>query len=256
MNRLKGKTVLITGGTSGIGLATARLFLAEGARLAITGRDPERLAAAQKELGNETFVIRSEASNLAEIETLIGQIKIRFGQLDILFVNAAVAKVTPADAVSEAQFDEIMDTNVKGAFFTIQKALPLLGSNASIIVTTSITNQLGSPNLGIYAASKAALRSLVQSLSLVLIDRGIRINAISPGPIATPIFDRFGLPPEAVQSIRETMERKSPIKRFGTPDEIAKIALFLASDDSAYVVGEEIVADGGMSLLPNERSAK
>lgn len=249
MGRLKGKTVLITGGSSGIGLATARLFRAEGAQLAITGRDPERLAVAQEELGSDTLVIRSEAGNLAEIESLMDQIRSRFGRLDVLFVNAAVAKAAPAELVSETQFDEIMGANFKGAFFTIQKALPLFGSHASIIVTTSITNQLGSPNFSIYGASKAALRSLVQSLSLELIDRGIRVNAISPGPIATPIFDRFGLPPEVIHGIKGEIERKSPIKRFGSPDEIAKVALFLASDDSAYVVGEEIVVDGGMSLL-------
>jgi len=249
MDRLKGKTALITGGTSGIGLATARLFRAEGARLAITGRDPEKLAAAQAELGSETLVIRSEAGSLAEIDSLMEQVKNRFGQLDVLFVNAAGGKVAPAELISEAQFDEIMGANFKGAFFTIQKALPLLSGNASIIVTTSITNQLGSPNFSIYGASKAALRSLVQSLSLEFIGRGIRVNAISPGPIATPIFDRFGIPSDAVHAIKGEIERKSPIKRFGTPDEIAKVALFLASDDSAYVVGEEIVVDGGMSLL-------
>jgi NAD(P)-dependent dehydrogenase (short-subunit alcohol dehydrogenase family) len=249
MHRLKGKTALITGGTSGIGLATAKLFRAEGARLAITGRDPERLAAAQAELGDETLVIRSEAGSLAEIETLIAQVKARFGQLDVLFLNAGTAKPAPAEMTTEEQFDEVIVTNLKGVFFTIQKALPLLGGNASIIVTTSITNQLGSPHFSVYGASKAALRSLVQSLSLELIDRGIRVNAISPGPIDTPIFDRIGLPPEVAQGIKGEIERKSPIKRFGTPEEVAKVALFLASDDSAYVVGEEIVVDGGMSLL-------
>lgn len=249
MDRLKGKTALITGGSSGIGLATARLFRAEGARVAITGRDPERLAAAQKELGGETLVVRSEAGNLAEIDSLMEQVKNNLGQLDVLFLNAAGGKVCPSELVSEAQFDEIMGTNFKGVFFSIQKALPLLTGNSSIIVTTSITNQLGSPNFSIYGASKAALRSLVKSLSLEFIGRGIRVNAISPGPIATPIFDQFGIPSEAVSAIKEEIERKSPIKRFGTPEEIAKVALFLASDDSAYVVGEEIVIDGGMSLL-------
>lgn len=249
MNRLKGKTVLITGGTSGIGLATAKLFRDEGAQLIITGRNPERLAAAQQELGNETMAIRSEAGNLAEIDALMEQIKNRFGKLDVLFANAAVAKAAPTELVSEAQFDEIMGANFKGAFFTIQKALPLFSGNASIIITTSITNRLGSPNFSIYGASKAALRSLVKSLSLEFIGRGIRVNAISPGPIATPMFDSFGIPPDAVHAIKGEIERKSPIKRFGTPDEIAKAALFLASDDSSYMVGEEIIVDGGMSLL-------
>jgi len=249
MGRLQGKTALITGGSSGIGLATARLFRAEGAQVAITGRDPERLAAAQAELGAETLVIRSEAGSLAEIDALMEQVKNRFGRLDVLFLNAGTAQAAPVELVTEDQFDGIVGTNLKGAFFTIQKALPLLSGNASIIVTTSITNQLGSPHFSVYGASKAALRSLMQSLSLELIGRGIRVNAISPGPIATPMFDRFGLPPEVAQGIKGEIERKSPIKRFGTPEEIAKVALFLASDDSAYVVGEEIVVDGGMSLL-------
>jgi NAD(P)-dependent dehydrogenase (short-subunit alcohol dehydrogenase family) len=249
MGRLQGKIALITGGTSGIGLATARLFRAEGARIAITGRDPERLAAAQSEFGDDALVVRSEAGSLAGIDALMDQVKSRFGKLDVLFLNAGVATAAPVEMVSEAQFDEIVGINLKGLFFTIQKALPLLGGNASIIATTSITNQLGSPNFSVYGASKAALRSLVESLSLELIGRGIRVNAISPGPIATPIFDSFGLPPEVAQGVKDEIERKSPIKRFGTPEEIAKVALFLASDDSAYVVGEEIVVDGGMSLL-------
>ena len=249
MNKLKGKTVLITGGSSGIGLATAKLFRDEGARLAITGQDPDGLARAREELGSETLVIRSNAGNLAEIESLMKQVDQHFKRLDVLFINAAVAKAAPIEQVSETQFDEIMGVNCKGVFFTIQKALPLFGNSASIIVTTSITNQLGSPNFSVYGASKAALRSLVQSLSLELIGRGIRINAISPGPIATPMFERFGLPADMVQAIKSEIEHKSPIKRFGTPEEIAKVALFLASDDSSYLVGGEIVVDGGMSLL-------
>lgn len=249
MGRLQGKTALITGGTSGIGLATARLFRAEGARIAITGRDPERLAAAQAEFGEDALVIRSEAGSLAEIDALMEQLKTRFDKLDVLFLNAGVAKAAPVEMVSEEQFDEIVGINLKGVFFTIQKALPLLGGNTSIIATTSITNQLGTPNFSVYGASKAALRSLVESLSLELIGRGIRVNAISPGPIATPMFDSFGLPPEVVQGVKGEIERKSPIKRFGTPEEVARVALFLASDDAAYVVGEEIVVDGGMSLL-------
>lgn len=249
MNKLKGKTVLITGGSSGIGLATAKLFRDEGAQLAITGQDPDGLARAREELGSETLIIRSNAGNLAEIESLMKQVDQHFKRLDVLFINAAVAKAAPIEQVSETQFDEIMGINCKGVFFTIQKALPLFGNSASIIVTTSITNQLGSPNFSVYGASKAALRSFVQSLSLELIGRGIRINAISPGPIATPMFERFGLPADMVQAIKSEIEHKSPIKRFGTPEEIAKVALFLASDDSSYLVGGEIVVDGGMSLL-------
>jgi len=249
MNKLRGKTVLITGGTSGIGLATAKLFRDHGAHLAITGRDQESLARARGELGSETLVIRSNAGSLSEIASMMAQVEHHFPRLDVLFVNAGIAAAAPIEQVSEAQFDETMGINVKGVFFTIQKALPLFADTASIIVTTSIANQLGSPNFSVYGASKAALRSLVRSLSLELISRGIRMNAISPGPIATPIYDRFGLPAETAQAIKAGIAQKSPIKRFGTPEEVAKVALFLASDDAAYVVGEEIVVDGGMSQL-------
>ncbi|MDB5813640.1 MAG: 3-oxoacyl-(acyl-carrier-protein) reductase [Rhodocyclales bacterium] len=249
MARLDGKIALITGGTSGIGLATAKLFKAEGAQLIITGRDEARLASAQIELGSETLVIRSEAGNLTEIDALMSRIKDRFTKLDVLFLNAAIANPAPIEDVTEAQFDEIMAVNFKGAFFTIQKALPLLSNNASVIVTTSITNQTGAPNFGVYAASKAALRSLVQSLGLGLIGRGIRVNAICPGPIDTGGFNRMALPQEVMQAIKTDISGRSPIKRFGTSEEVAKVALFLASDDSAYVVGEEIVVDGGISLV-------
>ncbi|HWX04167.1 SDR family oxidoreductase [Collimonas sp.] len=249
MEKLKGKTVLITGGSSGIGLASAKLFLENGARLAITGRDPDGLAQARDALGDDVLMIRSDSGNLAEIASLMQQIERHFTHLDVLFVNAGIATAAPVELVSETMFDDIMGTNLKGAFFTIQKALPLLRAGASIIVTTSIANQLGASNFSVYGASKAALRSLVQSLGLELISRGIRINAISPGPIATPIFDRFGLPPGVADGIKAEIAQKSPSKRFGQPLEIAKLALFLASDDAAYIVGEEIIVDGGMSLL-------
>ena len=249
MERLKGKTALITGGTSGIGLATAKLFLAEGARVAVTGRDQERLSAAQKELGGDTLVIRSEAGNLAEIDSLMEQVKTSFGQLDILFLNAASGTPGPIEMVSEEQFDEIVDICFKGIFFSIQKALPLLSGNSSIIITSSIVNKTGSPNFSVYGASKAALRSLVQSLGLSLISRGIRVNAINPGPIDTGGFNRLPVPPEMFQAIKNNIIDRSPSKRLGTPEEVAKVALFLASDDSTFVVGEEIVVDGGMTLV-------
>ncbi|MGZ4960359.1 MAG: SDR family oxidoreductase [Methylomonas sp.] len=249
MDKLKDKIVLITGGSSGIGLATARLFKAEGAKLAITGRDPERLAAAQRQLGEDTLTIVSEAGCLNEIEAMLAEVKQHYGSLDVLFLNAGIAEPTPLELATEEQFDNIMRINFKGVFFTIQKALPLLSPNASIIVTTSITNRNGTPNFCIYAASKAALRSLVQSLALTLIGRGIRVNAINPGPIDTEGFNRLPLPNEVFQAIKNDIEDRSPIKRFGAPDEVAKVALFLASDDSAYVVGEEIVVDGGMTLV-------
>lgn len=248
MNKLDGKIAVITGGTSGIGLATAKLFQAQGARVAVTGRNAEALRRAHEELGADALVMRSDAADLADIDSLMAAVKERFGRIDILFVNAGVARVGPIETVGEADYAGMMDINVKGTFFTIQKALPLFGDSASVIVTTSIANQLGSPNFSLYAASKAALRSLVQSLALELVGRGVRVNAISPGPIATPIFDSFGLPADVAQGVKSGIAEKSPKKRFGTPDEVANAALFLACDPG-YVIGAEIVVDGGMSLL-------
>jgi NAD(P)-dependent dehydrogenase (short-subunit alcohol dehydrogenase family) len=247
--KLDGKVALITGGNSGIGLATARLFKQHGARLVITGRDQASLEQAQENLGDDVIAVRSDAGSISDIDHLASLVEDQLGQLDVLFVNAGMAHAAPFEAVSEAQFDEMLSVNFKGVFFTIQKTLPLLRTGASIILTTSITNQIGSPGFGVYGACKAAQRSLVKTLGLELIGRGIRINAISPGPIATPIFGRVGLPSEVEQAVKAEIERKSPIKRFGSPEEVAKAALFLASDDSSYIVGEELVVDGGMSVL-------
>lgn len=247
--KLQGKTALITGGTSGIGLATAQLLQQEGARVAVTGRSAENLACAREILGPDALVIESDCGNLAAIDHLIEAVGAAFRQLDILVLNAGIASPAPLEAVSEEAFDAMVSTNFKGVFFTLQRALPLLHEGSSVVVTTSITNRLGTPNFSIYGACKAALRSMVSSLALELIPRKIRVNAVSPGPIATPMFDRFGLPTEVSQAIQQEIQRKSPIQRFGQPTELARVILFLASDDSAYVVGEEIVVDGGMSLL-------
>lgn len=249
MARLESKTALITGGTSGIGLATARLFLGEGARLLVTGRSAESIATARKILTENTRIVDCDTGDLASIDALMNCAAEFLEKIDVLFLNAAIAKAAPIEQVTEADFDEIMSVNLKGVFFTIQKALPLLAPGASIIVTTSIANRLGSPNFSAYAAAKGALRSLVQSLALELIGRSIRVNAICPGPIDTPMFERLGLSKAAAQAKREATREKSPSKRFGSPDEVANVALFLACSDSSYLVGEEIVVDGGMSLL-------
>lgn len=247
--KLGGKTALITGGSSGIGLATARLFQEEGARVAITGRDAGGLARAQENLGAESLVVKSDTSRLSQIEALMAQVRDRYERIDVLFVNAGISKAIAFEDVSEAQFDETVAINFKGAFFTIQKALPLLAANASVIVTTSIANRKGFPDYSVYAASKAALRSLVQSLGLALIGRGIRVNAISPGPVATPMLGRSGLSEETMQVRKRALAEKSPIKRWATPEEIARVALFLACEDSAYMVGAEIVVDGAIGIL-------
>jgi len=249
MGRLDGKTALITGGNSGIGLATAKLFKSEGARVAITGRDPVTLEQARTALGDDTLVLRSDVGKTSEIGAAMEEIRAHFGRLDIVVANAAIARPAPFHLITEEQFDDIAAIDFKGVFFTIQKALPLLSDGASVVLTTSISNQVGAPNFSVYAACKAALRSLAQTLSLELIERGIRVNAVSPGPIDTPGFGRWDVPQEVVEMARQGFLSRSPVKRFGTPDEVARAILFLVSADATYVVGHELVVDGGVSLL-------
>lgn len=250
MQKLLGKNALITGGNSGIGLATAKLFLEQGARVVITGRDPVSLEQAQRDLGHDTLALASDAGRVADIEQLMNAVGERFGgHLDVLFINAAAGSPAPLALTTEAQFDAMSGISFKGVFFAIQKAAPLMRPGSSIIVTTSISNQVGAPGFSVYAACKAAARSLVQTASLELAAQGIRVNAISPGPIDTPGFGRWDVPREVVDAARAEFTRRSPSQRFGTAREVAETALFLASDASSYVVGAELVVDGGMSLL-------
>ncbi|MFL6335805.1 MAG: SDR family oxidoreductase [Pyrinomonadaceae bacterium] len=241
--KLEGKVALVTGGNSGIGLATAKEFAREGARVVITGRDARTLEEAARAIGGEALALRADAASLGEIDGLFAAVKERFGRLDVLFVNAGVAQFAPVEETTEELFDRIMDINFKGAYFTVKKALPLLADGASVILNTSVVAHVGFPAASVYSASKAALLSLVRTLSSDLAGRGIRVNAVSPGPTETPIFGRMGLPEEAKQGFGEQV----PLKRLGRPEEIAKAVLFLASSDSSFLVGTEIVADGGVS---------
>jgi len=247
MGKLESKVAVVTGGNSGIGLATAKEFKEQGAMVVISGRDQLSLDEAKRAIGGDVLAVRSDASSLTELDKLFEAVKEKFGHIDVLFVNAGVGKFAPIEAVTEQLFDSIMDINFKGAYFTIQKSLPLLNDNASIILNTSINAHIGMPNSSVYAASKAALLTLARTLSAELVGRGIRVNAISPGPVTTDILNRLGLPAEALEQTQKFLIDQIPMKRFGRPEEIAKTALFLASSDSSFLLGTEIVADGGMS---------
>jgi NAD(P)-dependent dehydrogenase (short-subunit alcohol dehydrogenase family) len=249
MGRLEDKVAVVTGGNSGIGLATAKEFKEQGARVVITGRDQQTLDEAKRDLGGDVLAVRSDASSLTDIDKLFAVVKEKFGRIDVLFINAGVGKFVPLESVTEEFFDSIMDINFKGAYFTIQKALPLLNDNASIVLNASINAYIGMPNSSVYAASKAALITLARTLSAELVDRGIRVNVVSPGPVETPIFGKLGMPAEALDETLKYIKAQVPMKRFGRPEEIAKTVLFLSSDDSSFLLGTEIVADGGMSQL-------
>lgn len=249
MSRLENKVAVITGGSSGIGLAAARLFLKEGARVAITGRRQEVLDEATHELGDQVLAIQGDISDPHHLTQLFSQVEQAWGKVDVLFLNAGIAAFAPIDQVDEAHFDHLLQVNFKGPYFAIQKALPYLADGASIVLNTSVANQTGMPNTSVYSASKAALRSLARTLSAELIGRGIRVNAISPGPVATPILDNIGLSETEQKAWQQQVVQEIPLKRFGRPEELASAALFLASSDSSFVVGAELVADGGLTQV-------
>lgn len=248
MRRLDGKNILVTGGTTGIGFSCAKLFRDEGARVAITGRSEGTLASTKDRLGDDVHTICADVSHVNQIESMANEINEITGGLDGLLVNAGVAKFKPYQEMDEATFDEIMDTNVKGAWFTIAYCAPLIRPGGSVVITTSVAPHKGQVGVGVYAASKAAARSMARNFSAELIDRGIRVLALSPGPTRTPIFDGMGTS-EEVDVIIERMSSSIPIKRIGTPEEIARAALFLISDDSSFMLGAEVVVDGGKSQL-------
>ncbi|MEO0377840.1 MAG: glucose 1-dehydrogenase [Cyanobacteria bacterium P01_A01_bin.17] len=249
MDRLKDKTALITGGTTGIGLATAKLFQQEGAKVVVTGQSQERLERAADELGSGVLTVRADSRSLSDTVQMIDRVKESVGGLDILFANAGVTIPMPVTDVDADHIDEQMNINFKGIFFAVQKALPIMREGGSVVLTTSCLNEMGMPGMSIYAASKAAVRSLARSLSAELSDRQIRVNAVSPGPVETPIYSKLGMAPDDLREMASQMTQKIPMRRFGQPDEVAKAVLFLASDDSSFVLGEELVVDGGWSEL-------
>jgi NAD(P)-dependent dehydrogenase (short-subunit alcohol dehydrogenase family) len=249
MGKLDGKIALITGGSTGIGLASAILFQKEGAEVIATGRNAEAIAAAQKQLGPDAMVVQSDTSKLADIASLIAKIKERFGRIDILFANAGIARFQPFGEIQESFFDEHFDINVKGLFFTIQAALPLIPSGGAMLLTASVVSKKGFPGSSVYAATKAAVRSFGRTLANELAERGIRVNTLSPGPIATPLFAKMGLAEDAIAQMQERFAGTVAMKRMGEVDEMARAALFLVSDDASFVVGAELFADGGLAEL-------
>ena len=246
--RFIGKVAVVTGGNSGIGLAVAKAFAREGASVVVTGRDPESLKLAERTLGDGAMALKADVSQLGEIDAAMGRIREKFGRIDALFVNAGIGKFIPFELVTESFFDMTMAVNLKGAYFTVHKALPLLTEGAGVVLNASVSAHLGLPGASVYAATKAAVLSFAKTLSTDLVGRGIRVNAISPGPVETPIFGRMGLSAEEQGQLRERILGQVPLKRFAKADEMAEAVLYLCSRDSSYVVGAELVLDGGLTL--------
>ena len=249
MGKLEGKNALITGGNSGIGLATAKQFVNEGAYVFITGRREPELAAAVMEIGGNVTGVQGDVSNLGDLDRLFAQIKREKGKLDIVFANAGVAKFAPFGTITEEHYDSIFDINVKGLLFTVQKALPLLPDGASIILNASIVASKGLPANSVYSATKAAVRSFARTWTTDLKDRRIRVNAVSPGPIDTPGLNDLVASTGTGEQRLKMLSDSVPLGRLGTPDEIAKAVVFLASDDSSFITGAELFVDGGFAQV-------
>ena len=247
--KLSNKIVLVTGGTSGIGLEAAKLFREEGATVIIVGQNPDRLQSVAGQLGDSVTVLRGDVSKPAAVDSIIKQISEKFGRIDVLFANAGMGLASPLEAVTEDQIDRQFDVNFKGVFLAIQKAAPLLTKGGSIIVTTSFLNEVGVPGLSILSATKAAVRSLVRSLGAAFSPRGIRVYPVSPGHTTTPFHGTHGLSEKQLSEAASAIGNRVPLHRFGEAGEIARAALFLASDDSSFMTGSELVVDGGLTQI-------
>lgn len=249
MSKLNKKIALITGGTTGIGLATARLFHAEGATVIATGTNPSTLEAARQDLRGVAEVVASDAGDPRQVEALFADVKRRYGGLDVLFLNAGIARFAPLGDTDEQMFDDIIRINVKGPWLAIRAAAPLMREGGSILITGSVVDQLGMPGSIAYSASKAAARSLARTAAAELASKRVRVNVVSPGPIETPIFGKLGWAQSAVDDFAQKTLAKIPMGRFGQSDEVARAALFLASDDSTFITGESLSVDGGMTRV-------
>lgn len=247
--RFEGKTVVVTGGNSGIGLATARLFHEEGAKVAISGRDQKTLDEAVKTIGTRSLAVKADVAKLTDIDKLFSEVTAKFGKIDAIFANAGIAKFAPIADSSEQMFDETFDINVKGMYFTLQKAISHLNDNAGIVLNSSVVNSKGTANSSVYSASKAAVRSLARTFAAELVGRGIRVNVVSPGPIETPIFGRTGLPQSAIDEFATMIKAENPMKRFGKPEEVGHAVLFLASSEASYITGVDLNVDGGRGQI-------
>lgn len=250
MSKLENKVAVVTGGNAGIGFATAQEFIAQGAKVVITGRNQQLIDEAVKQLGSNATGILSNAASVKDTEALVSKVSGLFGKVDVLFVNAGVFYPTPIGQITEEGFDEQMGINFKGAIFTIEKFLPILAEGASIINLSSVNAYTGMPNTAVYAASKAALNSYTRTASTELAPRNIRINAVNPGPIATGIFGKSGLTDEMIQGFATALQNRIPLKRFGQPEDVAKLVTFLASDDASFITGAEYNIDGGIMVNP------
>lgn len=245
--KLQNKIAVITGGNSGIGFATAQEFKAQGARVIIIGRNADAVSKAAREIGGDTLGITADVSRVADLDRAFETIRQEVSRVDVLFVNAGIGKFAPLADATEALFDEITDANYKGAYFTVQRALPLLSEGASVIFTSSAAVHFGFPGASIYAAGKAALNSLAKTLAIELAGKKIRVNVVTPGPIATPIIDKMGMPKAETDKMAADLVAQVPLGRVGEAAEVGKAVTYLASSDSAYVTGTELVVDGGMS---------